>query len=106
MDERTRQIEERRKAIQKENELRAAYRKKFGGGDAEAKLMLEDLEKLCFFREPAFDKGEANQPWVTIHRDGLRAVVCHIKTMSSAKPLKEDELIKQLENEIDTEEGV
>lgn len=105
MSERERLIEERRKLINNENELRAAYRKIFGGGDTEARLLIEDLEKLCYYRDPAYTGTGPNAVNDAIHRDGMRAVICHIKTMSTQKPLKEDELIKQLEKNLD-EEGV
>lgn len=103
MGEREQLIEQRRQEIAKENELRGSYRKIFGGGDAAARIMLEDLEKLCYFREPGYTGVGQNAVTDSVHRDGMRAVVCHIKTMSTAKPLKEDELIKQLEGDLDRE---
>jgi len=91
----------RRKQIEKENALRTAYRLKFAAGDPNDRLIMEDLEEVCFFRLPAFDEKEANQPHTTIHRDGKRAVLLHIKTMAAAKPLDMDKMLEELEKNED-----
>jgi len=87
-----------RKQIEKENALRTAYRRKFGSGDVDDRLIMENLEDVCFARRPAFEENEANQPYTTFHRDGKRSVLLHIKTMATEKPLDEEKMLKELEN--------
>lgn len=95
------QEKQARKQIEKQNEIINAYRRKFGGGDVESRLMIEDLEKLCYFREPVFDELKPD-PLVTVFRDGLRAVLLHIKTMSTAKNIDVDARIQEInKNETD-----
>lgn len=91
--------QEIRKNVQKENELRAAYARLFGGGDLNARIVMEDLEKRGFFNEPTFDEKKPD-PYLSTYREGIRSVVLHIKTMTASRPINEEEFIKEaLKNE-------
>ena len=94
-------LEKIKKEIQRQNALRAAYARIFGGGDVNAIMVMEDLERLAFFREPVFDEKKPD-PFLAVYRDGQRSTLLHIKTMAASKPINEEEFIKEnLQNEND-----
>lgn len=89
--------EQIKKQVQKENELRAAYARIFGGGDTNVRLILEDLERRGFYHEPVFDEKRPD-PYLAIYRDGVRSTLLHIKSMAAARPINEEEFIKEMQN--------
>lgn len=79
--------------VDRENELIAAYKRKFGADDADTRTILADLEARANVHEPSYDP-KAPQPFDTFFNEGMRATVLHIKTMTRAKPLKVEEIAK------------
>ncbi len=88
--------EQIKKQVQKENELRAAYARKFGGGDPDSLAIIQDLKEKCFDLEPAYTGKGSHPTEDLLHRDGMRAVLKHIETMARAKPINEEEFIKEM----------